>query len=182
MVRRKPARPSGYQHRKKAAARKATHPAIQDMLGFANTGVWPATNVDLTIHQNRLVAAIHEDILAGLRRLEDWRALGERTGDVVTAVKFEVLSCDEARDTTAVMKVMTTAGIFYEVLWNLQEEDRWRNVYRCAKRDCRRWFYPAHPPRDSKRPFCGPKCWPSKEPLRSGAPRRRVQSLKKSAE
>jgi hypothetical protein len=67
--------------------------------------------------------------------------------------------------------VCRIVSICHQLLGHLQEHERWRNVYLCTT--CHRWFLIRCDPRTGI-PYCGRKCWPSKQSIRSEAPTRRV--------
>jgi hypothetical protein len=177
MLRRKTARrASGHVGRKKASARRSTTPSVRGLMLFARDGLWPVPEPTLwiSVEDCPALAELHKDVIACLCEFQRWRKQGKRSSavdDILTANYFRWIKEENKQ---VWLQVSAAASVCYQVLAQLQENERWRNVYRCCV--CRRWFFARHDPRDATRPLCGPKCWPSKQPVRSTKLRRRVAS------
>ena len=115
---------------------------------------------------------LYRDVLACLERFEQWRAGGQRIGNVVEdTIRHALPGPGEEADDVWIAAIRAV-GDCYATIDHLQNDERWRNLYRCA--NCSEWFHAWRDPRDSSRPLCSRRCWPSKQPIRSVGPRRRV--------
>jgi hypothetical protein len=110
-------------------------------------------------------------VLASLARFQAWRTTG-RVGNVLEDTIQHRLPGPNEEPGDTWLEAAKAASHLYRALAQLQEEDRWRDVYRCSV--CSRWFYATRAPRDATRPLCGRKCWPSRQPIRSEGPTHRV--------
>ncbi len=163
---------SGCQNRKKAKSLRTVHRATSAVLTFlVNKGVWlipsqPRLTV-LSVDASPALTLVRRDMLACLNRFQEWRARDGRIGNVLEdTVSPEYLgNTREQEPEETWFEAARVSHICIRVVAQLQEEDRWRNVYKCVC--CGNWFYARHDPRDSSRPYCGRKCWPSKQSIKS---------------
>lgn len=171
-------RPSGHQHRKKAEARRTTHQGVRGLLDFASSGIAPVpARLRLTCEDSPALAAVRANVTACLERFQIWRKKGRTEPDAREVTEAHNWVSPAAKEGHDVMLLIGTVyGRCHQLLGHLQEEDRWRNVYRC--RTCRAWFYAMREP-ISSRPYCGKGCWPSVQYVPSERPRARVQTRKK---
>jgi hypothetical protein len=165
---------SGYASRQKAAVRRATSaPAVALLLLIANQRLWiGSSGVVFDVDQSPSFAALRADVLASLNRFQEWRSGGHRIGNVLEDTIRHDLPGPGEEPKDVWIAAHRAVSDRYATLAHLQENGRWRNLYRCA--NCSEWFYAWRDPREGSRPFCGRKCWPSKQPIRSVGPRRRV--------
>lgn len=178
-ARRTTRRTTGHQHRKKAEARSTTHPSVRGLLDFATYGIAPVPppRLYLTSEDSPALAAIRANVNECLKRFELWRKKGRSDADAREVTETHNWIAPAAKEQHEVMLLVGTVySKCHHLLGHLQEEDRWRNVYRCAT--CRRWFYAMRDP-VSSRPYCGKKCWPAIQYIPSERPRARVQTRKK---
>ena len=167
-------RPSGHKNRKKARARRTTPRRISAVLILANHGYWLAPTrprlTVLTVETSAALKRVRDDVLACLRRFEVWRDADRRIGDVLEdTVNPDYLGkTHEQEPKETWLEANRAYGVcITTAMGNLQEDDRWRDVYQCVH--CRRWFIACHDPNDRTKPYCGPKCWPSQRPNKSPA-------------
>jgi hypothetical protein len=189
-------RASGHQHRKKAKARGTTHISVLAVLDFATAGLWPVGRSDwLRVDEpsqpemgifSPTLAALQDDVLTCLARILDWRRSGSAAGSLVPDDAFKrsvAAAVQEGKQKgpldDVVQQGLNAIRVSDRALRHLDEGERWRHVYQCTT--CGSWFFARkHDPRDPNEPYCGKKCWPSKQTIRDVvAPPRRVQSRRK---
>lgn len=176
MAKRRPVvRPSGHQHRKKARARHTTQRTVLGLLAFANDGLWPVPppRLWLTVEDSSALRALRTYVDECFERFQPARGVGVLKSDVREVGASADFLYQGIREPNEVwLLVSRIGGICHQLLGHLQEDGRWRNVYRCAT--CRRWFLARSDRKDPETAYCGRKCWPSKQSVRSEAPTRRV--------
>jgi hypothetical protein len=175
MSRRKLARrASGYRNRKKAAARRSTHRSVRGLLAFASDGIWPvpAPRLWLTHEDSPALSALQGYVNDCLEQFQAARQGGLHADVREVPASASYLAKSEAEPPDVFLTVARISAICHQLIGHLQENERWRNVYRCAT--CRRWFLARSDRPNADRAFCGRKCWPSKQPIRSEAPTRRI--------
>jgi hypothetical protein len=168
-------RPSGFQHRKKAKARESTSRVVRGLMALANRGPWPAEPPLqwVTHEESRGLASLQAYVAECLEQFRLSRRRSRLDADVREVATMAHFPTREDEPETW-LEVARAISFCHQVLGHLQENERWRNVYRCAT--CQNWFYAWHDPKNPGKPYCSKKCWPSRKYVKSERPRTRVTS------